>query len=60
MPTQIREILENFPDLLSRVRAQEEATVSDLQTGATASSTSLIFVSTLPQLREALNSASRQ
>lgn len=53
METQIREIVENFPDLLSWVRGDQNRPVSDLQTGATASTGSLIFVSTRPQLREA-------
>lgn len=56
METQIREIVENFPDLLNVVRGDVNRPVSDLQTGATASTDSLIFVSTRPQLREATGS----
>src|SRR4051812_2817665 len=56
MKVQIREILENFPDLLNLVRGTPDQTVSDLQTGTTASSASLIFVSNRAQLMEAQDS----
>lgn len=53
MAVQIREILENFPDLLKSVRGAADSYVSSLKTGTTASSESLIFVSNRQQLDEA-------
>lgn len=59
MSVQIREIVENFPDLLTVVRGDSATQVVDLQTGATASSESLIFVSNRQQYLEAKDSAAR-
>ena len=59
MPVQIREIVDAFPDLLTRSRGPDDASVGDVQTGLTASDTSLVFVSTAAQLREAAASPTR-
>ncbi|MBX3021460.1 MAG: UDP-3-O-(3-hydroxymyristoyl)glucosamine N-acyltransferase [Bdellovibrionales bacterium] len=58
MAVQIREILENFPDLLSLNRGAPDHSVTDIQTGTTASSQSLIFVSNRQQLEAAQESQS--
>lgn len=59
MKVQIGEILENFPNLLSLTRGSPESPVSNIKSGATASQDSLIFVSTLAQLRDAVGSPAR-
>jgi UDP-3-O-[3-hydroxymyristoyl] glucosamine N-acyltransferase len=56
---QIREIVDAFPDLLSLVRGSGDAAIGDLQTGVTASDTSLVFASTADHLREAAASPAR-
>lgn len=56
MKVQIREIVENFPDLLNLIRGGADHSVANIQTGATASSDSLIFISNRKQLSEAMAS----
>ncbi|HMN66913.1 MAG TPA: UDP-3-O-(3-hydroxymyristoyl)glucosamine N-acyltransferase [Bdellovibrionales bacterium] len=56
MTVHIREIVENLPDLVNLHRGAGAATVSDLQTGATAQNHSLIFVASKQHLQEALES----
>lgn len=53
MSVQLREILENFPDLVKPIRGDTNANIADIQTGTTASSRSLLFVSKADQLPEA-------
>src|SRR4051812_27515865 len=59
MSVQIREMLENFPELMNLLRGAANASVESVQTGATASSESLIFVSNRQQLKEAANSSAQ-
>ena len=59
MSVQIREIVGAFPELLALSRGPDDASVGDLQTGVTASDTSLVFAATKPQLTEALGSPAR-
>ena len=59
MNVQIREIVDAFPDLLTLVRGPSDAAVGDVQTGVTASATSLVFASNPTQLREAAASPAR-
>lgn len=59
MPVHLREIVENFPDLLKAVRVAAGAQVTALRAAANADETSLIFVGSKPHLREALDSKSR-
>lgn len=53
MAVQIRDILENFPDLLVLNRGLNSRSVADIQTGATASDHSLVFISNRDQFAEA-------
>jgi UDP-3-O-[3-hydroxymyristoyl] glucosamine N-acyltransferase len=53
MSVQLREILENFPDLVKRIRGDAGTVVKDIQTGTTASSASLLFLSKAEQIKEA-------
>jgi UDP-3-O-[3-hydroxymyristoyl] glucosamine N-acyltransferase len=56
MSVQLREIVENFPKLLTLVRGSGDFTVEELQAPSTGNSRSLIFVANPLHLREAKSS----
>ncbi len=56
MPIQVREILENFPELLRLERGSAEHAVAALQDPTLAGAQDMIFVATNEHLQDALNS----
>lgn len=59
MPVQVREILENFPELLRLERGSADESVSALQDPTLAKAEDLIFVGSVDHLQAALNSQSQ-